>query len=205
MAESAEEFYARVAATTGEDGRVTVPTADEGELFPWEVADGRLVPKVLRPPLDVEPPRPGQGGEGCRHCDGAGDDVRLWESWNFHVARPAAPSGLPLVLSLTANDHYDFTEMKDEQAAELGQVSVWLSRIMSHLPGVGRVNVGRWSDGSEHMTLQFAARPERMPDLSGPLATEWDRILPPVPQDRWLEDCRTVATKLAYHAGRSLV
>lgn len=205
MAESAEELYARISAAVGEDGRVPMPPVHEWDTFPWEMVDGRLVPKVVRPPLPAEQPREGAGGTDCRLCEGGGDGVRIWESWNFHVMRPAVPSGFPLVLWLNANEHYDFHEMGDEQAAEFGQLSVWLTRIMSHLRGVGRVHVNRWGDGSEHMHVWFMARPERIPGVLGSMALEWDSMLPPVPEDLWLADARTVATKLAYHGGRSLV
>lgn len=204
MAESPEELYARIVAAVGADGRVPMSPVHEWDMFPWELVGGRLVPKVLQPPMDAEPARSGAGGVDCHLCDGSGDAVRIWESWNFHLKRPAAPTGLPLVLWLNANEHYDFTEMGDQQAAEFGQLSVWLARIMSNLRGVGRVHVNRWGDGSEHMHAWFIARPARIPGLIGSMAVEWDEMLPPGPEDVWLEDCRQVATKLAHHAGRAL-
>lgn len=204
MAESAEEFYTRLVATVGEDGRVPMSPVHEWESFPWEVQAGGLVPKVVSPPVDAEPPRRGEGGKDCHLCAGE-DAVRIWESWNFQVTRPKNPGGLPLVLMLNANEHYDFTEMSDEEAAEFGQISVVLARVMSRLPGIGGVHVSRWGDGAEHMHVWFVARPERIPTIVGSMAVEWDAMLPPVPEDVWLEDCRTVATKLANHGGRSLV
>jgi len=205
MAESAEELHARVVAQVGEEGRLPMPPVHEWEMFPWELVDGQLVPKVVRAPLPEEPDRAGAGGVGCRLCDGSGDGVRIWESWQFHLMRPARPTGLPLVLWLNLNDHGDFTELSDEQAAEWGLLSVWLARIMSNLPGIGRVHVNRWGDGSEHMHAWFVARPERIPGIVGSLAVEWDEMLPPGPEDVWLEDCTKVATKLANHAGRALL
>ena len=205
MAESAEELYARVVAKVGEEGRLPMPPVHEWEMFPWELVDGELVPKVVQPPLAEEPRRAGAGGIGCQLCDGSRDGVRIWESWDFHLMRPARPSGLPLVLWLNLNDHADFNELTDDQASEWGRLSVWLTRIMTNLPGVGRVHVNRWGDGSEHMHAWLVARPERLPGIVGSLAVEWDEMLPPVPEDVWLEDCRLVATKLAHHAGRALV
>lgn len=205
MAESPEELYARVTAAVGEDGRLPMPPVAEWDNFPWEIVDGELAPKVVRPPLAEDHPREGVGGVDCRLCAGSGDGVRIWESWNFHVMRPAAPSGLPLKLWLNANNHFDFTEMNDEQAAEYGQLSVWLARIMHNLPGIGRVHVLQVGDGAEHMHTWFMARPERMPGIVGSLAIEWDDMLPPGPEDVWLEDCRLIATKLANHAGHALL
>jgi hypothetical protein len=205
MAESAEDLYARIVANVGAEGRLSMPPVHEWEMFPWELVDGELVPKVVRAPLAEEPRRAGTGGVECQLCEGTGDGVRIWESWDFHLMRPARPTGLPLVLWLNANDHADFTELTDVQAAEWGQLSVWLTRIMSNLPGIGRVHVNRWGDGSEHMHAWFVARPERIPGIIGSLAVEWDEMLPPGPEDIWLEDCAKVATKLANHAGRSLL
>ena len=205
MPESPEELYARVVAAVGEGGRLPMPPVHEWDMFPWEVVDGELVPKVIRPPLEAEPPRAGTNGTNCRICAGPDDAVKLWESWNFHVLRPAKPTGMPLVLWLNANEHLDFTDMDDELAAEFGRISVWLARIMSGLPHIGRVHVNRWGDGSEHLHSWFIARPARLPGIIGSLAVEWDAILPPPPEDVWLDDCATIARKLANHGGHALV
>lgn len=205
MAESPEELYARVVAAVGPDGRLPMPPVVEWDSFPWEVVDGELVPKVVLPPVEQDHPREGVDGMDCRLCQGSGDGVKIWESWNFHVMRPAAPSGLPLKLWLNANDHFDFVEMSDEQAAEYGQLSMWLARIMKKRPGIGRVHVLQVGDGAEHMHTWFMARPERIPGIVGSLAIEWDDMLPPGPEDVWLEDCRQVAIRLAHHAGHALV
>jgi hypothetical protein len=205
MPESPEDLYARVVAQVGVEGRLPMPPVHEWDMFPWELVDGTLQPKVLRPPLEVEPARSGVGGEDCHICEGRGDGVRIWESWNFHVLRPARPSGLPLVLWLNANEHLDYTDLSDQLAAEFGRTSVWLARIMSNLPHIGRVHVNRWGDGSEHLHSWFLARHERLPGIIGSLAVEWNDTLPPAPEDVWLADCRSVARKLAFHDGRALV
>jgi len=205
MPESPEQIYVRVVAAVGEDGRLPMPPVGEWEIFPWELVDGELQPKVLRAPLAEEAPRAGAGGVDCHLCSGSGDGVKVWESWNFHVMRPAAPTGLPLVLWLNANEHLDFTDLSDDLAAEFGRISVWLCRIMSNLPGIGRVHVNRWGDGSEHCHVWFAARPERLPGILGSLAVEWNEMLPPGPRDVWEADIKAVAARLATHDGRALV
>lgn len=182
-----------------------MPPVAEWDMFPWEVVDGELQPKVVHAPVETEEPRAGVGGKDCHLCSAEGEAPRIWENWNFHVKRPAKPSGMPLVLWLNANEHLDYPDLKDEQAAELGKISVWLCRIMSNLPHIGRVHVCRWGDGSEHMHTWFIARPERIPGVIGSLAVEWDQMLPPPPEDVWLADVATVAKKLATHDGRALV
>lgn len=205
MPQTPEEIYANVVASVGEGGRLPMPPVHEWEMFPWEIVDGRLEPKVLQPPLEAEEPRAGLRGEGCELCTEDGAEGRIWENWNFHVRRPTMPSGMPLVLWLNVNQHQDLPDLPDELAAEYGKVSVWLCRIMSNLPNIGRVHVNRWGDGSEHMHTWFIARPERLPGVIGSLALEWDQMLPPPPQDVWEADIATVAQKLANHDGRALV
>lgn len=205
MPESPEELYARVVAAVGPEGRLPMPPVSEWEIFPWEVVDGELQPRTLQPPMAAEPPRAGAGGMDCNLCAAESEAPRIWENWNFHVKRPPRPTGMPLVLWLNANEHLDFPDLNDEQAADYGRISVWLCRIMSNLPHVGRVHVNRWGDGSEHMHSWFIARPERIPGLLGSLAVEWDQMLPPPPEEIWLEDMATSARKLATHDGRARV
>jgi hypothetical protein len=203
MPESPEQLYARVVAQVGEGGRLPQSVVVDWEIFPWEVVDGELVPKVLRPPLDREPPRAGEpGGAPCSAC--ADESDRVWENERWAV-RPMPRAGLPLILMLEPREHLDFTDLDDDLAAEYGRLSVWLCRIMSNLPYVGRVHVMRIGDGGSHLHVWHVARPERMPGILGSMAMEWDEMLPPPPEEVWRADIRAVAERLASHDGRSLV
>jgi hypothetical protein len=206
MPESPEELHARVAAAVGEGGRLPMPPVHEWEIFPWELVDGALQPKVVPPPIEgPEPARRGEGGVDCFNCAGDGDARRVWENERWKLTHPPAPTGLPLVLWLSSKEHLDYADMGDALAAEYGRISVWLCRIMERLPHIGRVHVNRWGDGSEHLHVWFVARPERFPTIKGSLAVEWDEMLPPVPEDIWRADIHEVARKLATHDGRALV
>lgn len=205
MPESPEEIHARVVAAVGESGRLPMPDLAAEDAFPWEVVDGVLVPKVLPAPVEFEAPRAGLGDAGCGICEGSSEAVRIWEGDAFHVARPTRPSGFPLTLFLNADEHLDLPELDDEQAAEFGRITVWLTRIIEGLPHVGRVHVNRWGDGTEHLHTWFVARPARLPGVRGWLAAAWAYALPPVDEDVWLADCAAVAHKLANHAGRALI
>jgi hypothetical protein len=205
MPESPEDLYARVVAQVGAEGRLPTSPVSEWEVFPWEVVDGELVAKVLAPPLDAEVPRMGDpGGEPCRSCAGTEAGTHIWENERWTV-RPFHRAGMPLVLFLETREHLDYTDLDDDLAAESGRLSVWLCRIMSNLPYVGRVHVFRVGDGASHLHLWFVARPERMPGILGSMAMEWDEMLPPPPEEIWRADLKAVAERLATHGGRSLV
>ena len=204
MPESAEETYARVVAAVGADGRLPMPPVHEWEMFPWEVIDGALVPKVVLPPLEAEPRRAGTDGVGCATCSAPDDDGVLWRNERWVLRHPRQPKGLPLVLWLATREHLDYPDMDDDLAAEYGRLSALLCRIMSALPNIGRTHVCRWGDGSEHLHVWFIARTARMPGIVGSMAVEWDEMLPPVPERTWREDLRVVARELATHDGVAL-
>jgi len=204
MPESPEDLYARIVDQVGSDGRLPMSPVAEWDVFPWEVVDGTLVAKVLAPPLDAEVPRTGDpGGKPCGICAGAGADERIWENDRWTL-KPMPRAGMPLILMLEPREHLDYTDLDDDLAAECGRLNVWLCRIMSNLPHVGRVHVMRIGDGGSHLHIWFIARPERMPGILGSMAMEWDEMLPPPPEDVWRADLKAVAERLATHDGRSL-
>jgi diadenosine tetraphosphate (Ap4A) HIT family hydrolase len=206
MPESPEDLYARVVDLVGEEGRLPMPPVEEWEMFPWEVVDGRLAPKVLRPPVATEEARWGETeSRPCGSCAGDQSSYRIWHNERWFVSSPPEPKGLPLVLMLQSREHLDFTDMDDDLAAEYGRLSVRLCRIMSNLPHVGRVHVCRWGDGGSHLHVWFIARPERLPGLIGSLVVEWDEMLPPPPEEIWRADLAAVARRLANYDGRALV
>ena len=206
MAESPEDLYARIVAQVGPDGRLPMTPAQSWDVFPWEVVDGAMVPKVLAPPLAVENPRTGDpGGDPCSLCTGGtGHGTVLWENEAWTL-RPMPRGGLPLILMLEPKEHLDYTDLDDDQAAELGRLSLWITRIMSHLDNVGRVHMMRIGDGSAHLHVWFIARPARFGGILGSFAVEWDDMLPATPEDSWLADQQAVARRLALHDGRALV
>lgn len=203
MPESAEEVYARVVETVGIDGRLSMPSQGDWDIFPWEVVEGAIVPKVLRAPAD-EPVRYGEKGadhKPCGQCEGVDPDRLVWDDERWLLTHAGAPSGLPLVLTLHTREHLDYGDLGDDVAAEMGRISNRLVRIMENLPEIGRVHVSRWGDGGAHFHLWFIARTARLTGVLGSTAVDWDDVIPPGPEDVWRADLATVAEKLANWSG----
>lgn len=201
MPESAEEIHARVVAQVGTTGRLPAPAVEGWDTFPWE---GDLRVKVLRPPVEAEPPRTGEADRPCPCRDGEPPHA-IWRNDRWVLTSTPAPTGLPLVLFLQSREHLDYDDMDEELAAELGRLTLRLHRIIGSLPHIGRVHVCKWGDGAAHLHVWFIARPARLPQVVGALAVEWDDILPPGPEDVWRADLAEVAHRLADHGGEALV
>lgn len=202
MPESAEEVYARVVAAVGADGHLPMPPTGDWDIFPWEVVDGRLAPRTLQPPSD-EPARWGESHDKpCGTCvQGFDADRIVWEDDVWVLSHPGAPSGLPLVLTLSTREHADMGTLDDDLASQMGRITNRLVRIIEKLPHIGRVHVDRWGDGGSHFHLWFFARTARLTNVLGSTAVEWDEILPPGPEDVWRADLHTVAEKLSNWGG----
>jgi len=201
MPEPAEDVYARIVEAVGPDGRLPVSPTAEWDIFPWEVADGELVAKVIRPPSD-EPARGGESDDQpCRACAGFDPATVVWEDETWVLTHPGAPSGLPVVLTLHPREHLDMGSLDDETASQLGRITNRLVRIIEHLPHIGRVHVNRWGDGGSHLHVVFFGRTARLSGVLGSPAMEWDDMIPPGPEDVWRADLHLVATKLANWGG----
>lgn len=201
MPESADEVYARIVEAVGPDGRVPMPEQSEWDIFPWEVVDGELAPKVIQPPTQEAARSGDDGAHPCAECAGADEDRIVWEDDHWVLCHPGRPTGLPVVVTLTPKVHEDSGILGDDRASEMGRIVNRLVRIIENLPHIGRVHVHRWGDTSSHLHLWFFARTEGLTNVLGPLATEWNLMLPPGPEKVWREDLQTIATKLANWGG----
>src|SRR5215471_5093386 len=165
MPETPEELYTRAA------NQLPMPQVNEWDTFPF---DGEMRPRELRPPMDVEAPRSGMGGVDCRAC-AASDSRYMWTTERWRLLHFERPTGLPVVLILEPRAHYgEPGELSDEMATELGILLARIDRAVRTVPGVGRVHVCRWGDGSEHLHWWFMARPARFAQLIGSFAAIWD-------------------------------
>jgi diadenosine tetraphosphate (Ap4A) HIT family hydrolase len=169
-----------------------MPPVEDWDTFPFE---GEMRPRRLRAPVDVDADREGAGGVECTACAAADSDY-LWTNGRWRL-RALRPSGLPVVVLLEPRAHLaEPGELSTELAADLGVMLARVEDAVRSVPGVGRVHVCRWGDGSEHMHWWFMARPERLPQLIGSFAAIWDDILPPTPDEVWNANLEHVVDRL---------
>ena len=100
------------------------------------------------------------------------------------------------MLILEPKEHYDIETLPAELAAELGPLMQRIERAIREAGDIGRVHIGRWGEGSEHLHWWFMGRPARMRQLSDSFAAIWDDILPPVPDDVWRASVEQVVAAL---------
>ena len=168
------------------------------EIFPLE---GDLQVKILEPPVLPEPARNGDpGGTECWTCSSPDRGV-IWRDDRWHVRHFPSPTGLPAVITLYPNAHYDLEDLPDDLAAEFGLMIRRVSRAMQTLDGIARVHVNRWGDGSAHLHVWFLPRPLGMRQMRGTCLAIWDDLLPPMPEDEWLDNLRRISAVLAADGG----
>ena len=187
MPETPEEFHARAS------GALRTPPVEEWDSWPFA---GAISPKPLDPPVLTEKPRHGEGGVDCRRCT-APDDEFVWTNERWRLTALREPSGLPIVVLLEPREHFDAPgDLPDELAAELGVLIARIDRAISAVDGIGRVHIGRWGEGSEHLHWWFMGRPAGMEQLRSNFAAIWDDVLPPTPEDVWRENLALVVAAL---------
>ncbi len=195
--ESAEDFYARVLAATGPDGRlgVAVEEMPGWDIYPFEIDSLRLKP--LQPLADEEPARVGENPAGCscaRPPDPALAERLVWsnERWQLHLDTSMK---LPIGVNLGPREHCDLPTVPDHLAGEMGLLIVAVSAALESLPSVGRVQLAKYGDGGAHLHLFLFGRPARMLQLRGSPLLDWEENLPQVP----LEVHRANAEHVARH------
>ena len=195
--ESAEDFYARVLAATGEERRLPVAVEEMPgwDIFPFEIDSLRIKP--LQPLADEEPPRAGEDPANCscaRPEDHARADRLVWSNERWQLTLDTSMK-LPIGVNLGPREHCDLPTVPDHLAGEMGQLIVVVSAGIESLPSVGRVQLAKYGDGGAHLHLFLFGRPARMLQLRGSPLLDWEENLPPVP----LEVHRTNAEHVARH------
>jgi hypothetical protein len=196
--ESAEDFHARVAAATDDEGRlpVAIELMPGWDIFPFELDGLRIKP--LEPLADAEPERHGEDPATCSCREPMTPEQAARIAWsNERWTLSESGMKLPVTLILKPRDHHDLADLPDDLASEMGRLMVAITSAVESLPSVGRCHVGRYGDGGAHLHPFFFGRPARMPQLRGSCVLDWEENLPPVPDD--------VRRANAAHVGHRLV
>lgn len=179
MIETAQQFYERAVAAADGEGRLPLPTQSMWEIFPFEPESLRVKP--LDPLTLPEPPRNGEGGDGCWRCehplDGAAWANERWTLTPFREAR------LPFAAMLMPREHLDLGDLDDDMAAELGVLAVRVVRAVEALDSIGRVHLNKFGDGGAHLHAFLLGRPAGVLQLRGSNLALWEEMFPVVPED----------------------
>ncbi len=182
--ESPEQYYARIAAACGPDGRlpVAVEEAPGWDIYPYETSS--LEMKPLQPLMDAEAPRRGEDADDCwcaqDHADRIASSIWHNPSWLLHAD---LEQPLPVMLTLTPRVHCDLPTVPADLAAELGQLIVAISAAAEALPSVGRAQLAKWGDGGAHLHVVFLGRPARIGQFRGSPLLNWAENLPDAPAE----------------------
>lgn len=171
-----------------------------GDFFPF---DGDLQVVPLADPVVPEPPRQGEGGDGCLRCADPDRDT-IWRDQRWRVHLVDEPVGLPFLACLTPLEHTTLSAIRPEMVADLGPLIQRVASAIGRLDGVGRAHFSRWGDGSEHFHLWFLARPLGMMQMRGAMLTVWDDLLPRVPDEERSAAARRVAAAMAEGGGEAV-
>ena len=201
-AESPEDFYARVKAATGADGRLTVAVEEMPgwDIYPYEIDSLRLKP--LQPLADDEPAAARRGP--CRlllRPSARPDGRQPGVEQRAVAAAPRHRHEAPDRLNLAPREHCDLPTVPDHLADEMGQLIVAVSAGVEHVPSVGRVQLAKYGDGGAHLHLFFFGRPARMLQLRGSPLLDWEENLPRLPLAVLQANARVVAQRLLVHVG----
>jgi diadenosine tetraphosphate (Ap4A) HIT family hydrolase len=200
--ETAEEFHARVAAATDDEGRlpVAIELMPGWDIFPFELDGLRIKP--LEPMVDVEPPRRGEDPGECPCQQPQTPEQQAQVVWSNERWRlKMLDMRLPVTLILQPRAHHDLADLPDDLASEMGRLMVAITAGVEELPSVGRCHVGRYGDGGAHLHPFFFGRPARMPQLRGSTLLDWEENLPAVPEDVRRANAAHVAAHLVEKVG----
>lgn len=204
--ETAEDFHARVMATTDDEGRLTVAVEEMPgwDIFPFELDSLRIKP--LQPLAEAEPARRGEDPAEC-WCNQDEVPARIadnvvWSNERWLVTLDHQMR-LPLACNLLPREHCDLTDVPDHLSGEMGRLIVAISAAIEELPSVGRSQLAKYGDGGAHLHLFFFGRPDRMLQLRGSPLLDWEENLPAVPLEVLRANAAYVAARLVERVGGS--
>ena len=185
MPETPDQLYARASDA------LRTPPVEEWDSWPFE---GELRPKRLRPP-EPEPRIEGQDGVDCAACTKP-DSEYLWTNSRWRLMA-LEPSGLPVIVLLEPRDHHASpAALPEDLARDQGVMLGVVERAVLSVGEIGRVHIGRWGEGAEHLHWWFIGRPAGMGQLRSSFAEIWDEVLPPTPREIWENNLARVVQAL---------
>jgi len=159
-------------------GGLRTPPVEDWDSWPF---NGGVTPKTLRAP-EPEPDRDGEGTRPCSAC-AKGDDEYIWANDGWRLSA-MPPSGLPAVLILEPRAHVDSPrDLPDDMLSEMGLMLARVERAVLSVPGVERVHILRYGEGSAHLHWWFMGRQTGLRQTASGFAMIWDDVLPPTPTD----------------------
>lgn len=205
MLETPEDYYARIAAATDDEGRLPVAVEEMPgwDIYPYELDSLRIKP--LQPLGDEEPDRRGERAEDCWCVDPATRGSHggiAWHNERWRVVL-AKETRVPVFLILEPLSHHDYGDVPDELAGEMGRLLVALAAAIEELPSVGRAHQYRIGDGGAHLHLMFFGRPRRILQFRGSPLLDWEENLPLVPQEVHRANAAYVGERLVERVGGS--
>ncbi|NJC21088.1 diadenosine tetraphosphate (Ap4A) HIT family hydrolase [Arthrobacter pigmenti] len=150
----------------------------EWMTFPFDVPSLPIKPWL--DPVVPEPERFGVRPEDCRACAQQDQGIWLNENWRLFACEP---TGLPVLLMLQPRKHYDFADLPDELAAEMGVLLRHIAAAVEGMDNIERVHMDRWGDGSAHLHWFITGRPTGQLQLRGTFCAVWEVVMPALPQD----------------------
>lgn len=203
--ETPEEFYARIADATGDDGRLRVAVEEMPgwDIYPYETDSLRIKP--LRPLDEAEPARRGESAEECWCTDGAATPPAGGVAWSNERWRLVVPeeARVPINIWLEPLEHCDLATVPADLAAEMGRLVVEIAAAVEEVPSVGRCQLYRFGDGGAHLHLLFLGRPRRILQFRGSPMLDWEENLPPVPLEVHRANAASVGQRLVERVGGS--
>ena len=107
------------------------------------------------------------------------------------------PGGLPVIVLLEPREHVSGpADVPEELAREMGVMIGRVERAVLSVGEIGKVHIGRWGEGAEHLHWWFIGRPEGFGQLRSSMAEIWDEVLPTTPDDVWNDNLRRVVEAL---------
>ena len=107
------------------------------------------------------------------------------------------PTGLPVIVLVEPREHFAGpADLPEELAREMGVMLGRVERAVLAVGGIGKVHIGRWGEGAEHLHWWFIARPEGQAQMRSSFAEIWDEVLPPTPREIWEDNLARVVRAL---------